>query len=62
MAVSAGAAYFGALTYLGNAPNLLIKSVAEAHGIPMPRFFRFAAWAVLCLLPWLLLVQLLFFA
>lgn len=62
MAVSAGAAYFGALTYLGNAPNLLIKSVAEDHGIPMPRFFRFAAWAALCLLPWLLLVQVLFFA
>ncbi len=61
-AISAGAVFFGALTYLGNAPNLLIKSVAESHGIRMPRFFRYVVWASLCLLPWLLLVQLLFFA
>jgi Na+/H+ antiporter NhaD/arsenite permease-like protein len=61
-AISAAAAFFGAFTYLGNAPNLLIKSIAESHGIGMPRFFPYIGWAILCLLPWLLLAQLLFFA
>jgi Na+/H+ antiporter NhaD/arsenite permease-like protein len=60
-AISLGASFFGALTYIGNAPNLLIKGVAESHGIAMPRFFAFIGWAILCLLPWLLLVQLVFF-
>jgi Na+/H+ antiporter NhaD/arsenite permease-like protein len=60
-AISAAAAFFGAFTYLGNAPNLLIKSIAESHGIVMPRFFPYIGWAILCLLPWLLLAQLLFF-
>jgi Na+/H+ antiporter NhaD/arsenite permease-like protein len=60
-AISAAAAFFGALTYLGNAPNLLIKRIAESHGVAMPRFFTYVGWAILCLLPWLLLTQLLFF-
>jgi len=61
-AISLGATLFGALTYIGNAPNLLIKSVAESHGIRMPGFFAYIGWATLGLLPWLLLVQLIFFA
>lgn len=61
-AISTAAVFFGALTYIGNAPNLLIRSIAESHGIRMPRFFGYIAWASLCLLPWLLLVQLVFFA
>lgn len=61
-AISAAAAYFGAFTYLGNAPNLLIKGLAEQQGIAMPHFFGFIGWAILCLLPWLLLVQVIFFA
>lgn len=60
-AISAGAVYFGALTYLGNAPNLMVKSIAEAHGISMPSFFGYIGWAAICLLPWLLLVDLIFF-
>jgi Na+/H+ antiporter NhaD/arsenite permease-like protein len=61
-AISIGAVFFGALTYIGNAPNLLIRGIAESHGIRMPRFFAYIGWASLCLLPWLLLVQLVFFA
>ena len=60
-AISAGAAYFGALTYLGNAPNLVVKSLAEAHGVKMPSFFVFAGLAVLIAGPWYALVALLFF-
>ncbi|MGO8920575.1 MAG: sodium:proton antiporter [Stellaceae bacterium] len=61
-AISAAATFFGALTYLGNAPNLLIKRLAEQQGIAMPNFFGYIGWALVCLLPWLLLVQLIFFA
>jgi Na+/H+ antiporter NhaD/arsenite permease-like protein len=60
-AMSAAAAYFGALTYTGNAPNLLIRGLAEQHGIAMPHFFAYIGWALACLLPWLVLVQLVFF-
>lgn len=60
-AISAGAVYFGALTYIGNAPNLMVKSIAEAHGISMPSFLGYIGWAATCLLPWLLLVDVIFF-
>ncbi len=60
-AISAAAAFFGALTYTGNAPNLLIKRLAEQHGIAMPHFFAYIGWAMACLLPWLLLAQFIFF-
>ncbi len=60
-AISMAAVYFGALTYLGNAPNLMIKALCESHGIRMPSFFAYIGWAALCLLPWLLLVEMLFF-
>jgi Na+/H+ antiporter NhaD/arsenite permease-like protein len=43
MAISMGAVYFGALTYIGNAPNFMIKAVAEDRGVPMPSFFGFVA-------------------
>jgi Na+/H+ antiporter NhaD/arsenite permease-like protein len=61
-AISSAASFFGALTYIGNAPNLLIKGMAERQGVAMPGFFGYVGWAVLCLLPWLLLVQIIFFA
>jgi len=60
-AISAGAAYFGALTYIGNAPNLVVKSVAEERGVRMPGFFAFTGLAVLIAGPWYALVALLFF-
>ncbi|HEX7968995.1 MAG TPA: sodium:proton antiporter, partial [Stellaceae bacterium] len=61
-AISAGAVFCGALTYVGNAPNLMVKAIVESHGIRMPGFFAYIGWAVVCLSPWLLLVDWIFFA
>jgi Na+/H+ antiporter NhaD/arsenite permease-like protein len=60
-AISAGASYFGALSYLGNAPNLMVKSMAKSHGVPMPSFFVYTGLATLITAPWFALVALLFF-
>jgi Na+/H+ antiporter NhaD/arsenite permease-like protein len=50
-AISAGAVFFGALTYIGNAPNLMVRAIAEQGGIKMPGFFAYIAWAAAILLP-----------
>jgi len=55
-AISMGAVYFGALTYIGNAPNFMIKAIAEDRGVAMPSFFAYLAYAGLALLPLLALV------
>jgi len=60
-AISAGASYFGALTYIGNAPNLMVKSVVESYGVKMPNFIAYIGWSAMCLLPPLLLTGWLFF-
>ena len=41
MAISAGAVFFGAVTYIGNAPNFMVRSIAEEAGTPMPSFFGY---------------------
>jgi Na+/H+ antiporter NhaD/arsenite permease-like protein len=51
----------GANTYIGNAPNLMVKSIAEARGVRMPSFFAYFGWSVLVLGPIYLLLVLLFF-
>ena len=61
-AISAGACYWGGLTYLGNAPNLMVRAIIESHGVRMPSFSGYIIWAAVCLVPWLLLVEALFFA
>jgi Na+/H+ antiporter NhaD/arsenite permease-like protein len=50
-AISAGAVFMGALTYIGNAPNFLVRSIAEEQGIAMPSFFGFIGWSAAILLP-----------
>ena len=60
-AISAGASYFGAMTYIGNAPNLMVKSIVESYGVKMPNFFVYMGWSMLCLLPLLLATMALFF-
>jgi Na+/H+ antiporter NhaD/arsenite permease-like protein len=57
-AISAGAVFMGALTYIGNAPNLMVKSIAEDRGIRMPSFFGYMAWSMAALLPLLVVVTL----
>ena len=46
-----GAVYMGALTYIGNAPNLMVYAIAEERGVKMPSFFGYMLWAALVLLP-----------
>ncbi len=60
LAISAGAVFFGALTYIGNAPNFMVKSIAEQSGIKMPSFGGYMAWSVGILVPLYLLVTLIF--
>jgi Na+/H+ antiporter NhaD/arsenite permease-like protein len=55
-AVSMSAVYFGALTYIGNAPNFMIKAIAEDRGIAMPSFFAAFGWASVLMLPLLAVV------
>lgn len=57
-AISMGAVYFGALTYIGNAPNFMIKAIAEDRGVRMPTFFAYAGWVALLLGPLLVAVAL----
>ena len=62
MAISAGAAFWGGLTYVGNAPNLMVRSIAEQQGIRMPSFLAYMGWAGILLLPIFALTAVLFFA
>jgi Na+/H+ antiporter NhaD/arsenite permease-like protein len=50
-AISAGSVFMGANTYIGNAPNLMVKSIAEDRGVTMPSFFGYMAWSVGILVP-----------
>jgi Na+/H+ antiporter NhaD/arsenite permease-like protein len=61
MAISAGAVFFGGLTYIGNAPNMMLRAIAAHRGVRMPGFFGFALLASVLLVPVLALVGLLFF-
>lgn len=58
-AISMGAVYMGALTYIGNAPNFMVRAIAEDRGIAMPSFFAYFGWAALILLPLFALLTLL---
>jgi Na+/H+ antiporter NhaD/arsenite permease-like protein len=61
-AISVGAVFFGAMTYIGNAPNFMVKSIAEQAGARMPSFFGFLVrFSIPILLPVFFLVWLLFF-
>lgn len=50
-AISAGSVFMGANTYIGNAPNLMVKAIAEDRGIRMPGFFGYMAWSGAVLIP-----------
>jgi len=60
-AISMGAVFFGAMTYIGNGPNFMVKSIAEQEGIKMPSFFGYMIkFSLVVLLPVYIIVQLLF--
>jgi Na+/H+ antiporter NhaD/arsenite permease-like protein len=61
VAISAGAVFMGANTYIGNAPNFMVKSIAEARGVRMPSFFAYFGWALLVLGPIYALLTVLYF-
>ncbi len=61
LAISAGAVFMGANTYIGNAPNFMVKSIAEENEIKMPSFFGYMAWSVAILVPTFILVTFIFF-
>src|SRR5262249_7141598 len=50
-AISMGAAYMGAMTYIGNAPNFMIYAIAVERGVKMPSFFGYMLWSAAVLLP-----------
>jgi Na+/H+ antiporter NhaD/arsenite permease-like protein len=62
LAISAGAVFMGANTYIGNAPNFMVKSIAETSGIKMPSFFGyFFKWSIPILVPLFIITTLIFF-
>lgn len=61
MAISAGAVFMGANTYIGNAPNFMVKAIADENGVRMPSFFGYLLWSLLFLIPVFMLDMVLFF-
>ncbi len=60
-AISAGAVFMGANTYIGNAPNLMVKAIAEDRGVKMPSFFGYMLWSGGILLPLFVVMSLIWF-
>jgi Na+/H+ antiporter NhaD/arsenite permease-like protein len=50
-AISMGAVFMGALTYIGNAPNFMVYAIASERGVAMPSFFGYIVWSVIVLMP-----------
>ena len=61
LAVSMGSVFMGALSYIGNAPNFMVKSIAEQRKVKMPSFFGYMAWSFGILIPLFILHTLVFF-
>ena len=60
IAISAGAVFMGANTYIGNAPNFMVRSIAIEQGVKMPSFFGYMAWSFGILVPSFILLTFLF--
>jgi len=61
MAISCGAVFMGANTYIGNAPNFMVKAISDENGVNMPSFFGYILWSLAFLVPVFLLDSLIFF-
>ena len=61
LAISSGAVFMGAMTYIGNAPNFMVRSIAEENKIKMPSFFGYMAWSISILVPILIIFSLIYF-
>lgn len=60
LAISCGAVFMGANTYIGNAPNFMVLSIAQSRGVKMPSFFGYMAWSVCILIPTFILIDFLY--
>jgi Na+/H+ antiporter NhaD/arsenite permease-like protein len=60
VAISLGSVFMGALTYIGNAPNFMMYTIARRAGVTMPSFFGYVLWSGAILLPVFLLVDMIF--
>lgn len=60
-AISCGAVFMGANTYIGNAPNFMVKSMSDENGVRMPSFFGYMVWSLTCLIPVFIIDMLVFF-
>jgi Na+/H+ antiporter NhaD/arsenite permease-like protein len=60
-AISAGAVFMGANSYIGNAPNMMVKAVAEERGVAMPSFFGYMAWSGAVLIPLFIIMTFIWF-
>ncbi len=61
LAISCGAVFMGANTYIGNAPNFMVRSICEDQGVKMPSFFGYMAWSIIFLVPLFVIITILFF-
>jgi Na+/H+ antiporter NhaD/arsenite permease-like protein len=60
IAISAGSVFMGSVTYIGNAPNFMVRTIAKQYGVNMPNFFGYTAMASLILLPLFFVLGLVF--
>lgn len=60
-AISAGAVFMGAVSYIGNAPNFMVYAIARRSGVNMPNFFGYIIWSFSILIPIFILITFLFF-
>ncbi|RZI41313.1 sodium:proton antiporter [Herbaspirillum sp. HC18] len=60
-AISCGSVFMGANSYIGNAPNMMVKAIAEERGIRMPSFFGYMAWSCSVLVPLFIVMTFIFF-
>ncbi len=60
IAISIGAVFFGACTYIGNGPNFMVKSIAEQSGVRMPSFFGYMVYSCIILIPLFVIVTMIF--
>ena len=58
--ISLGAVFMGAMTYIGNGPNFMVKSIAEQAGVRMPSFFGYMLYTIEVLVPLFLVVTIVF--
>lgn len=61
LAISSGAVFMGAMTYIGNAPNFMVKNIAERSNVKMPSFFGYMGWSFAILAPVFIVDTILFF-